>query len=105
MSAHTPGPWQVIPAAKAQSRFIVGDKNGGSVADCEPCGPWMTCEEADANARLIAAAPMLVEALQELHRECVAAANRAGSKWPKAGTVQEALHNRVIAALKAAGVE
>jgi hypothetical protein len=64
MSAHTPGPWQVVSAGTSQSRWIVGDREGGSIADCEPPGPWMSDGEADANAQLIAAAPDLVEALK-----------------------------------------
>lgn len=54
---HTPGPWAVVPADKAEHRWIVGDAEGGSIASCEPMGPWMSAEEADANARLISAAP------------------------------------------------
>lgn len=63
MAEHTPRPWQVIPEAEAQSRWIVGDAAGGSIADCEPPGPWMSRTEADANARLIAAAPDLLAAI------------------------------------------
>lgn len=64
--AHTPGPWIVIHESRAQSRWIVGDNEGGSIADCEPPGPWISRDEADANARLIAAAPEMLEALQAL---------------------------------------
>lgn len=61
--AHTEGPWRVMPPDRAQSGWIVGDAEGGSIADCEPPGPWMPGEEADANALLIAAAPDLLAAL------------------------------------------
>lgn len=60
---YTPGPWRVLPEHGAQSRWIIGDAEGGSIADCEPPGPWITGDEADANARLIAAAPELLAAL------------------------------------------
>jgi hypothetical protein len=77
--AHTPGPWHVVP--EAQSPWIVGDAEGDSIADCEPPGPWMSEEEADANARLIAAAPDLLAALEA----CVDAMTDGGKceikKW------------------------
>ena len=63
---HTPGPWQVMPSDKAQSPWIVGDAEGGSVADCEPPGPWMSASEADANVRLVAAAPDLLTELKAM---------------------------------------
>jgi len=63
---HTPGPWQVVPAAKAEHPWVVGDAEGGSIASCEPMGPWMSAAEATANARLIAAAPEILAALKSL---------------------------------------
>ncbi len=66
MSGYTPGPWHVAPESKAQSPWIVCDSEGGSIADCEPPGPWMSRETADANARLIAAAPDMLAALKNL---------------------------------------
>jgi hypothetical protein len=66
MSEHTPGPWQIVPKQQAQSEWIVGDAEGGSIADCEPPGPWMSADEAAANARLIAAAPDLLAAAASL---------------------------------------
>ena len=58
---HTPGPWTV-----AASRAIFG--GGGipeEIATVRPTRP--TSDEAEANARLIAAAPELLAALQNLH--------------------------------------
>ena len=55
MSSHTPGPWE-------SKRRLVWDTNGFSLADC-----WdynRTEEECFANARLIAAAPDMLEALE-----------------------------------------
>ncbi len=66
MTSHTPGPWQVVPADQAVTPWIVGDKDGGSIADCSPPGPWMKKAQAAANARLIAAAPVMLAALKEL---------------------------------------
>lgn len=79
VSAHTPGPWYpghfIDPASKCQCRGIVDENHGGGIAvvnvdngkplgdggnDCPPL------EEARANARLIAAAPDLLEACKPL---------------------------------------
>lgn len=60
----TPGPWHVATANKAQSPWVVCDPEGGSIADCEPPGPWMSHETADANARMIAASPDMLSALK-----------------------------------------
>lgn len=62
-AGHTPGPWEVVPENRAESRWVIGDEEGGSIASCEPCGPWITHQEADANARLIAEAPALLAEL------------------------------------------
>lgn len=59
---HTPGPWKLSESA---SRCILGKSNGGG---------WMTVcvvqntqsEHYEANARLIAAAPDLLEAAKDL---------------------------------------
>lgn len=68
MSKHTPGPWVVWDEARAIHRWCIAKENGYSVASAEPVGPWVTPEEADANARLIAAAPDLLDALQDAKR-------------------------------------
>lgn len=61
MSAHTPGPWD--PAANWPHGMSMVCHHDGSgwrpVADCAVSG-----DAAEANARLIAAAPELLEALQ-----------------------------------------
>ncbi len=57
MSKHTPGPW--LEVSVASSRYIVTDECN----ICEMFSP-RTREERDANQRLIAAAPDLLEALQ-----------------------------------------
>ena len=55
---HTPGPWF------QESPDTVSDSNGGLVAAVYPGAP--RASQIDANARLIAAAPELLEALQRL---------------------------------------
>lgn len=67
MTKHTSGPWVIMPEARAASRWVIGDAEGGSIGECAPPGPWMPEAEADANARLIAAAPELLAALVEWH--------------------------------------
>ncbi len=60
MSAHTPGPWfwaDNVPDAPPHYRMIV-DADGDTVCDPSPMG--------EADARLMAAAPALLEALQAL---------------------------------------
>ncbi len=60
---HTPGPWKVLPESEASNPFIVASSETGlSVADCYcPIGG-----NNQANARLIAAAPELLEALRRI---------------------------------------
>ena len=57
MGAHTPGPWVAVPGQSPivirEARFIV----------CTIPGPWGN-EWCEANARLIAAAPDLLEACE-----------------------------------------
>ncbi len=61
-SQHTPGPW------KAHMNFIMCNapmKSSYFIAQVNP-DPTMSNEEALANARLIAAAPELLEALEQV---------------------------------------
>mgnify|MGYP006357519355 CR=1 FL=1 len=65
MSKHTPGPWAISPTSRPETEFSVADTSGMIICrfdrwicDAEP--------EQDANARLIAAAPELLAALQAL---------------------------------------
>jgi hypothetical protein len=65
MRQHTPGPWAVDTDRTILCRNVVG------IADIRS---WMGAEEADANARLIAAAPELLEALKDEISEVAALA-------------------------------
>lgn len=68
---HTPGPWHFFPSADGFPRVYLG---GGYPSVRELFGPYIvinSCEPSadmaghEANARLIAASPDLLEALQE----------------------------------------
>lgn len=63
---HSKGPWHVIPADRAENRWIVGMEDETSVASCAPVGPWISAEVADANTRLIAAAPDLLALCRQM---------------------------------------
>ena len=61
MTEHTPGPWEVNHDHPELITEIVGTDNGEEIA-------WLNDERGNylSNARLIAAAPELLEALQDL---------------------------------------
>ncbi len=59
---HTPGPWRSVSRPNQTIIDLVYAKNGTLVADIIYAAGKMA--EADANARLIAAAPELLEALK-----------------------------------------
>jgi hypothetical protein len=69
--SHTPGPW----AIEKDSKDIVKVRAYATVATCTTAGLWdskrtqvISPEECMANARLIAAAPELLEVLEEYHK-------------------------------------
>ena len=73
MSVHTPGPWQVDPDYPIDVQAKVGNQEvctpfykGCEGRTISPVTPVANEEEALANARLIAAAPELLEALEGL---------------------------------------
>lgn len=70
---HTPGPWHVFDNRTDKSfdrydvaRIGVGSKLDSDVANCYGFASERTDEEVLANARLIAAAPDMLAALQEI---------------------------------------
>jgi hypothetical protein len=72
MSKHTPGPWFVVnigaddePMMSVKAARIAGQEPRHEVAICATGDSPQEME--DANARLIAAAPELLEALEKLH--------------------------------------
>lgn len=58
---HTPGPWGVYPDCP-NTMVYCDDKAGSRVADCSSETTDLSKEEKEANAKLIAAAPELLEA-------------------------------------------
>ena len=64
---HTPGPWFITGGATRCIEARIGD---GLIQEVAACGPTMADKgygpQQEANARLIAAAPDLLEALQGL---------------------------------------
>ena len=62
MSAHTPGPWAYRPSNNGH--FIAGiGENSGYLAEVRQC---RSKQDIRADARLIAAAPEMLEALKEI---------------------------------------
>lgn len=63
---HTPGPWEIGDASKGESPRMVycDDSLGSRVADCSTAGHGIPTAAEIANARLIAAAPEMLEALK-----------------------------------------
>lgn len=105
----TPGPWEFVPAghwyagsgcgvrAKTPEGpgFPTPSATGYYAIACPPPHGAKNAKEQEANARLIAAAPMLVEALRELLGE-LCDLDAAGVSYATA--------DRAEAALKAVGV-
>lgn len=84
-AAHTPGPWGAVPMVNGSKGgfYIVGNRHGNNAeTEVATVGPTLS-KSAEANARLIAAAPALLEALGWLesylrdtpHHNAPAAAN------------------------------
>ena len=70
MSGHTPGPWHVVSdlpsyAIGAGEHRVVQTPNQNNYRSFGPSQPWLGISS-DANARLIAAAPELKEALAKM---------------------------------------
>jgi hypothetical protein len=61
---HTPGPWYVVTDQETQYKWLVGDKN--TWLPRIACIPPYTDPSVSANARLIAAAPELLDALWDI---------------------------------------
>ena len=66
---HTPGPWEYFPKLSGSENhrgFRIGVNKGWLIADAMPID--MDGKEGEANARLISAAPDLLEALKDCLR-------------------------------------
>jgi len=62
---HTPGPWRLFLTTDGRALIGIGEETGEGITD-RGFGTWRSGEEQIANARLIAAAPDLLEALKNL---------------------------------------
>jgi len=90
MSKHTEGPWVYESGAvyhAEKGRLAVMDRDNDKTAPTER----------DANARLMAAAPALLGALQEINRRVAA--------WAKADNEAGAIKHIIDQALRMSGVE
>lgn len=69
MSKHTPGPWVT---AKGSHRFFIQTEAGASPKEAiaEIWSSYNSKEESAANAKLIAASPKMLEALESVFLRC-----------------------------------
>ena len=106
MSArHTPGPWIAREWRHHSPTTIVREVNGEVVpiADCDGVGSgYLMDPETLANARLIAAAPELLEALRALSEAGIPTAAMVAPIVP---AINDSEIERILDAAKAAGVE
>lgn len=74
--SHTPGPWDINPVRNSFEpyKLIIFAQNQDRVAICykESNDVYVPKDEAEANAKLIAAAPELLEALKDAYMELYA---------------------------------
>lgn len=73
---HTPGPWEAYLRDRTSNPpyiMRVGETSGWIAQTCS----WVGADEADANARLIAAAPGLLDALRDI--DLLASRHEAGA--------------------------
>ncbi len=63
MRKHTPGPW-FVNGHENYTKYVEARIGGGLLQEVAACGPTEQQEQQEANARLMAAAPELLEALQ-----------------------------------------
>jgi hypothetical protein len=70
MSKHAPGPWKhkAVHGEPNQSMILADDRSGNWIMAVQHQGEFMP-EKQEANARLIAAAPELLEALTSIKAE------------------------------------
>lgn len=103
---HTPGPWAVNPfCAQVDCQKFCDD--GTLVPVCQLLWPTKYCseDETEANARLIAAAPELLEALEDatMFLDLVRMRARREGDAGQAAEADDALNNARAAIAKAKG--
>lgn len=80
-ATYTKGPWKVFTTKSGTKLVGIGELNGDGIADAG-FGVWRGGDaEAIANARLIAAAPDLVEALRDLVSDREEVAKYSWKTW------------------------
>ena len=66
MAEHTPGPWKVEGSKKYPEHHSVSSDEWSGLAIVFTSGSWVDDPEGLANAHLIAAAPDMLEALEDI---------------------------------------
>jgi len=92
MSKHTPGEWYAKREGFS-TVYVFSRIGGGLVQEVAACGPTNGgVDQQEANARLIAAAPDLLEALKKLLNECEQAGltDARDFKWPQVTSLASA---------------
>lgn len=82
MSKHTPGEW--FTSRPNRTIYIESRIGGGMLQEVAACGPTEATEQQEANARLIAAAPELLQALTDLGDWLAYGMNKAAGAEPTA---------------------
>ena len=83
---HTPGPWKVNKKVKTSIEQEKAGQGMNIICECQDPDGERTTEEDKANARLIAAAPDMLEALKELYKQC----NMVHKHWGEGSNQKEA---------------
>lgn len=107
-ATHTPGPWRYHLGRGAEPRFHIQTKCGYQIGSTTALnGHKMAREEneaREANARLLSAAPELLEALQELFKHCAMVHSQWGDNCNRA-EADAAIKMGRAAITKATGIE
>ncbi|HEJ1718327.1 hypothetical protein [Pseudomonas aeruginosa] len=103
MMKHTPGPW-FINGHERYTKYVEARIGGGWVQEVAACGPTENPEQQEANARLCAAAPELLEACQAFKRLYgrlwdVVEPSGSGFLSPESVKEYDAIHELMTAAI------
>ena len=98
MSRHTPGPWMVVSDGN-----VISEQQG--IVERIAVSIFCSKERREANARLIAAAPQMLEALEDAKLFIENGIETGYISEPQPGTPESATLPAIIAAIKAAKEE